>query len=48
VVPIHNRLEELKELLSSLNVLNVDGGIELSIKIVDDASKDPITGESLK
>jgi GT2 family glycosyltransferase len=41
VVPIHNRPEELKELLSSLISLNIEG-LELSITIVDDASLVPV------
>ena len=41
VVPIHNRLDELKELLSSLRCLNLEG-LELSIAIVDDASPEPV------
>ena len=41
VVPVHNRLSEVKELLSSLRTLNLDG-LDLSITIVDDASQEPV------
>jgi GT2 family glycosyltransferase len=41
VVPVHNRLNELRELLASLCSLDI-GGLELLVTIVDDASKDPI------
>jgi len=41
VVPIHNRLEELKELLSSLISLNLEE-LELSITLLDDASLVPV------
>jgi GT2 family glycosyltransferase len=41
VVPIHNRLIELKELLFSLRLLNLES-LELSIVIVDDASHEPV------
>jgi GT2 family glycosyltransferase len=41
VVPVHNRLGELKELLSSLRSLHLEG-LELSVAIVDDASLDPV------
>jgi GT2 family glycosyltransferase len=44
VIPAHNRVEELNELLASLDLLDIDG-LEIKVAVVDDGSIVPLKQE---